>query len=103
MIKEIVERKLSYNKKQLQKFIDVGNKSAIRDYEVRCHILEDILEDADEANEVSPTDNNCNIQHVSNNEVAVDCVTCKHGDMMPDENPCFDCIDHSNWEQDTDC
>jgi hypothetical protein len=61
MIKEIVERKLSYNKKQLQKFIDVGNKSAIRDYEVRCHTLEDILEDADEANEGQQPGSNCNI------------------------------------------
>jgi len=66
MIRKIIEGKLRYNREKLEYFKKKGPRSAINDYRIRVHLLEDILEDADEANEVSPTDNNCNIQHVSN-------------------------------------
>lgn len=36
----------------------------MREYEIKVHLLEDILEDAEEAKEVPTTDSNCNIQHV---------------------------------------
>lgn len=47
-MKSIVEAKLEYNRRQLKKFIKARNKSAIRDYNIRCHLLEDIIEDVEQ-------------------------------------------------------
>ena len=82
-----------------QSMADIRAKKCYKDiYERIDNILERAVRkpsDTEQANGL--------LQRVSNNEVAVGCGTCKHGDNMPDENPCFSCIENSSWKQDPDC
>lgn len=43
-MEKIIEAKLRYNRDKLNKFVKIGNKSAIHDYNIKCHLLEDLIE-----------------------------------------------------------
>ena len=73
-IKHIVQLKLNHHRKMLDKFIKAKNVTAQRDYKLRIHLLEEILEDA-EANEFESRENGLH-KHIVNGSACDKCDDC---------------------------
>lgn len=64
-IRKIVEAKLKHCRKRLEQLKISGTETAIEDYKTRIYLLEDILQDADEANGDNTGESGLHLQNVS--------------------------------------
>lgn len=64
-LREIVESKLAYCRKRLDQLKISGTETAIEDYKTRIYLLEDIIEDDDEANGADTSKGGLHLQNVN--------------------------------------